>query len=79
MEAERSYLFKCMELDEKIKLLQFKKNELRKKQENISNNYHKIEEITQINKDYTDYLRFLHNEYQEAKKKCVADNIIICF
>ena len=67
MEAERSYLFKCMELDEKIKLLQFKKNELRKKQDNISNNYHKIEEITQINKDYTDYLRFLHNEYQEAK------------
>lgn len=66
-EVERGYLFVGMELEEKIKLLRFKKTELEKRNNNIRENKLKLEELNQINKDYTDYIRFLHNEYQEAK------------
>lgn len=56
-----------LELNEKIKLKQQKQNELNNINAQIEQTKKEIEELSKIDNDYIDYLRMLHNDYQESK------------
>ena len=56
-----------LELNEKIKLKQQKQNELNNINAQIEQTKKEIEELSEIDNDYIDYLRMLHNDYQESK------------
>lgn len=66
-EMTRKIDYVTIELEDKIKLKQFKENEFLTKDKILEETRERVVDVNRINTEYIDYLRLIHNDLQESK------------
>jgi kinesin family member C1 len=66
-EMSRKIDYVTLELEDKIKLKQFKENEFSTKDKILEETKERVIDVNRINTEYIDYLRLVHNDLQESK------------